>query len=248
MIDEGDFINPYPALQQEFRRQLKLQLRRTGGFITAGEYAACVDPQGRPETAAKLRDRLFTPAPDGTLEWKPEVSSEDLLQRRHAATKAVDLRRLRSLWHRSRRLERRTPYPHLAPVSRTSQLVSVTSYTAAPVLGVDLLVRPPAIFAEDRDGGPARHDLVVGAEALVLVVHGVFDDGALVRDTEYFARLIVGDTFHIPRVVDRVPAVAGACEAAMRPYLLRRQTAQAVQAALTKLNDFGGHIASSFVH
>lgn len=241
-----EWTNPYPELQRALRQAINDGLRRTNGLIDPGDFANCVVP-GAQDKAAKMLLRLLLRHPDGRLEWKPELVSEAALLDKLGGSKAVDVRALTRLFEDSRRLANRTSYPSIAPVANKSQLVSRHSFLEPPVFGVDILVRPPTEFSDDRDDGELRNALTLGDEALALVVHGEFDGLRLVTTDTYVVRLVVGNAFSIPRIVGLIPRAAFGCEQALREPLLAGDPQRAVAAVLPHLNRFAADAALAFV-
>lgn len=242
----ADWTNPYKELQHAVRTALRDRLRRTNGCVTREEFLACAVPE-RIDRAEKLMLRLLRPGIDGRLEWKPEIVSEDLLVQKVGRSAAINERDLISLWSRSRHLHERTAFPYLAPAGDKSKLVSRHSFNAAPVFGVDLLVRPPVAFSEDRLGGQTRNALTLGDESIAVIVHGGFHEGRLDPNEEYFVRLVVGDDLAIPKVQSRISATAGGCELAMLEPLLAGDAPGAVGATLPRLDRFAREVATDLL-
>ena len=194
-----------------------------------------------------MRLRLLTRRPDASLEWKPELVTEELLRRQVAGSAAIDLGLLIGLWSTSRRIENRTAFPFLAPVSNKSQHVSRNDWLQRPVFGIDILVRPPVEFSEDRDEKDLRNDLILSEECFAIVVHGNMREGQLIDDGEYFARLVTGDAFSIPRINSLIPLAATRCELSMNGALLRGDADGVVDAALPNLNRFAADAYAAFI-
>ena len=237
--------NPYPDIQRAARHAVNDGLRRTNGVVTPGQFAACTI-QGSEQKAAKVRSRLFNTTDLG-LEWKAEIQSLEDLERRLSGAKSINPEALAALLASSRPVRFRTEFPYIAPASKTSQHTSRFNMAAAPVFGVDVLIRPPAQFSEDRAGSALRNELTLGEECFALVAHGNFANGALLDDGSYLVRLVVGDAFAIPAIVRHMPEIAVACEAAMKQPLLDGETKLAVRAALPYLNKFGKAASDAFV-
>jgi len=207
---------------------------------------ACTYPEDA-DRAAKALLRLCSVCPDGLLEWKPEIDSEQALLRCLHGSTAVRATELVDLWSESHQLRQRTAYPSLAPAGRKNQHVSVRSFRAAPVFGVDILVRPPTEFAEDRVDGLDRHTLVLGAECMALVIHGDFDGSRLADGGIFFTRLVVGDALSVPRITAEIPAAAGRCEMAMLEPLVRGDLVGAIDASLPYLDRFADSVGRALV-
>lgn len=241
------WTNPYQELQRSLREALHEALRRTNGCVTRDEFLTCTDPD-RADKAEKMLLRLCRVHDDGTLEWKPEIVSEESLVRKLSGSPAVREGDVRRLWSRSYELHRRTAYPYLAPSGHKSQLVRPTSWGRAPVFGLDVLVRPPV---EPTEGGPSatlKNDLVLGEECIALVIHGTFEGPQLVIDGRYEPRLVVGDDLAIPKIVSRLPAVADRCASAMFAPLRAGDARGTVSAALPHLDAFAREAALAFVN
>lgn len=242
----NDWDNPYQDLQRELRHALKDRLRRTNGRVTRDQFLACAEPD-RMEKAEKLMLRLCADAPDGRLEWKPEIVSEETLLQKLNGSTAVRSKDLVRLWDRTRDLTERTAFPMLAPAANKSQHVSGHSLTATPVFGFDILVRPQATFAEQREDGALHNDLQLGEESIALVVHGTFDDGILVIDGAYEVRLVVGDGFRPAGIGRLIPETAGRCETAMFAALRAGDAMGAVDAALPVVQAFAQEAARAML-
>ncbi|MEI7548494.1 MAG: hypothetical protein WCK21_10625 [Actinomycetota bacterium] len=238
------WTNPYSDLQQIVRSVLKDRLRRTNGCVTREQFAACAEVE-QADRVEKAMLRLCHVRPDGALEWKPDVVSEESLLRKLGGSSAVSTSRLVGLWSKSRALSARTAYPHLAPSANKSQLVSRRSFSEAPVFGLDILLRPPAEFSEGSVG--ARNVLSLGNECFALVVHGEFDAGRLSDSGEFFTRLVVGDDLAIPAVTSQLARVSGRCELEVISPLYEGDIEASVDAVLPHLNDFARFMASAFV-
>lgn len=242
----SDWTNPYTTFQHSLREALKGRLRRTNGCVSREQYMDCVIP-GRGEKAAKVLLRLFTVHEDGKLEWKPEIVTEKVLIQRVGGSSAIHTPSLVALWSSSRRLSLRTAFPYIAPAGSKTQHVGRHSPSHAPVFGVDVLVRPPTPFAEDRDEKSLRNSLMLGEECFALVIHGTFENERLVDDGEYFARVVVGDAFNIPKIATQIPQVAWSCEREMWRPLREGDADGAVDAALPHLHGFAEASAMAFV-
>ncbi len=240
------WTNPYNELQHSLRQALRSRLRRTNGYVSIDQFMECVQP-GCASKAGQLRLRLFKVHVDGKMEWKPEIVSEALLAQKVGGSAAIDMDRLTTLWAHSRRLSLRTPFPSLAPAGNKSQHVGRHSFSHAPVFGVDVLVRPPTEFAEERADSATRNSLQLGEEAIALVIHGNFADGRLVEDGQYFARLVVGNAFGIPKIASLISPAAGSCEHAMRASLRAGDPEGVMDSALPRLHTFAHDAAMAFV-
>ena len=241
-----EWTNPYSEYQHSLREALKDRLRRTNGCVSRDQFMDCTAPE-RANKAEKMLLRLFNLQTGGNLEWKPEIVSEETLLQKVGDSTAVLSSDLVNLWSKSRKLSLRTAFPYIAPVSNKSQHVGRHSFRHAPVFGVDVLVRPPTIFSEDRGDKSVHNGLTLGEECIALVIHGTFDSGHLVEDGEYFTRLVVGNAFGIPKMTSMIPPAAGRCEHAMRVPLRSGDAKGAVDAALPHLNDFAQAAAMAFV-
>jgi hypothetical protein len=245
--DMVQWRNPYEGQQRVLRRAMKDALRRNNGYISRAEYTSCCRP-GQASKAEKLVLRLFFVRPDGQLEWKPEIVSREILESKLDGSLAIDRERILDVWEQSRRPHLRTDFPYLAPTSRKSQLIGIDSFSRTPVLGTDVLVRPPTAFAQENANRTEIHDLMVGRESVALIIHGNFRDHSLISDGEYLARLVVGDTLAIPKVVDLIPIAAGRCELAMMAPLMHGDLTTAVRRALGHLNVFARDVTLAFVN
>jgi hypothetical protein len=241
-----EWTNPYNDFQHSLREILNDRLRRTNGCVTREQFMECALP-GLDEKAEKMRLRLFSQHSDGRLEWKPEIMDEQDLIKKVGGSAAIRQADLITLWSQSRKLSLRTAYPKLAPVGKKTQHVSRNSFSHAPVFGVDVLVRPPTVFSEDRDDKSLHNGLVLGEECIALVIHGTFENGRLVEDGEYFARLVVGDAFTIPKVSSLISPAAGLCENAIRASLQKGDATGTVDALLPHLNSFAEASSMAFI-
>ena len=239
--------NPYEVQQRVLRRALKDALRRNNGYVSRAEYAYCCKP-GEAAKAEKLALRLFFVRPDGQLEWKPEIASREILESKLDGSLAIDKERISNVWKQSRRPHLRSDFPYLAPTSRKSQLVGIDSYSRTPVLGADVLVRPPTAFSQELGNSTEIHDLAVGRESLALVIHGNFRDESLIIDGVAAVRQPDRLPLPIPKVVDLIPIAAGRCELAMMAPLMHGDLTTAVRRALSHLNVFAREVTLAFAN
>lgn len=242
----GEWVNPYAELQHSLRLVMRDRLRRSSGSITMDAFMSCA-ASGRDSAAAKMALRLLHHGGDGILEWKTEIASEEALLQRIGGSKAIRVDEVVKLWRSSRQLALRTAYPMLAPAGNRSQHVKRSLFGPSPVYGVDVLVRPLTEFSEDRDGSASRNALSVGADCFALVIHGDFNHGALVRESEFDVRLVVGDSLRIRNiVVELIPKYAWRCEVAIRSALLHGDSAGAIDAVLPHLAEFANAATNAF--
>lgn len=239
-----DWTNPYADIQQEYRSALLNRLRRTNGRVSREDFMACAMP-GQAAKAERSILRVLLELPDGALEWKPEIVSEAALLAKLGGGPAFCAEQLLDLWARSRALEARTAYPALAPAGKKGQLVSRHSSEAAPVFGVDILIRPPIEFADTRAGGVLRHNLSLGRECVALIVHAEFVDGRLSDHGDYFVRVVVGDDLAVPEVLAMLDSTALRCELAMIEPLYTGDAPTAVDAALLHLDRLAQRAAAT---
>lgn len=233
----SDWVNPYESLQREIRGCLRETLKRNNGIVVTDEIMGCLNTNNRTK-AQKLFQRLFKPSDDGTFEWKPEIVSEEMLVKKLDGNQSVNAGKLASVFRLSRSLGKRTAHPYVAPSNNRSQLVPLHSFAAAPVFGVDVLVRPPTEFTNVVSGDTLKNDFNVGEQNFALFLHGTFEDGLLVDDGEFFARLVVGDAFKTLNVAEVISRTAGQCEADARLPLVTGDVERAVERVAKRMNSF----------
>jgi hypothetical protein len=243
----AEWENPYAELQRNLRSVLHDRLRRTNGCVSRQQFMECVKV-GSADRAEKLLLRLFTETEKGLLEWKPEIDTVEVLTKKLGGIEAVRTTELTALWSHSRKLRLRTTYPYLAPAGKKNQHVSYSDFSRTAVFGLDVLVRPPTEFSEDRGDKKLQNGLVLGEENIALVAHGTFENGRLVDDGEYFSRIVVGDAFNIPNVWSLIAPAAGRCERDMRSPLRLGDAAATLDAALPHLNNFAQAAAMAFIN
>lgn len=238
-----EWSNPHTSLQKSFRLAIKNTLRRTNGTVSPGQVRCCLRSKD-PNKRRLVVQRLFSELTPMVLEWKSGLADARVVEQRVKGNKAVDLTRLLDLHRTSRRLEQRTRFPNIAPTNRRTQLVSRFGFHAAPVFGVDILIRPPVAFSA---GPKPRNSLHVGSEQLAFVIHGNFGRRKLICDEQFCTRLVFGSDFAIPRMVPLISEAAEACEAVAKNYLTEGDVASATAAILRHLDDFASKAASAFV-
>ena len=231
--------------QRSVRRALRDRLRRSNGTIAREDLIACLRT-GYEKDGERIQRRLLRVREDRLLEWKQEVDSEGALRRRVGGASCVNLEDLVRLWARSRELGNRSAYPYLVPSGNTSQRVKRDSFGPQPVYGIDLLLRPPNEFSQDR-AGAVRNELRLGEECIALVVHGIFEGGRLASGSEYFSRIVVGNGLRNFEIVTTlIPRYAWSCEQLIRKPLLDGDMSLVVDRALPYLHKFAVDATASF--
>lgn len=109
--------NPHQAVQQSIRSSLKTALMRTNGAVTKDQVLECLKTDD-PIRAQKILQQLFSSTDDGSLQWKPDFTSYELLEKRLNGNKAVDLQKIETLYKSSRAIDKRTKHPYIAPSNK----------------------------------------------------------------------------------------------------------------------------------